>query len=210
MRVAFAVLLLLIGTALGAAAGYGFAQRGDAATTTSPGPIDIGFAQAMRNHHDQAVVLTDILLTDPASALSALARDIQSAQLLEIGQMKAWLDLWGQPLLPATDSMEWMLLGTEPPGKALLEYLMACRNAPGGMPGLATRDELARLRDLRGDERDRLFLQLMVRHHQGGLPMLRFAADHAQVAAVRALAARMTAEQTRELAAMALLAGRSR
>lgn len=203
-----AVLTLTVGVALSAAAGYGLGLRAEAAQSIGPSAIDIGFAQSMRSHHDQAVVLTDILLADPTSKLTDLARSIQSAQLIEIGQMRGWLALWEQPLLPAADSMEWMLLGAEPPSEALRRYLIACRSSPGGMPGLATQEEINRLRALRGDERDRLFLQLMVRHHQGGIPMLRFAADNAQTAAVRMLAAQMETEQTRELAMMALLASR--
>ena len=74
------------------------------------------------------------------------------------------------------------------------------------MPGLATAEELQRLRSLQGAARDQLFLQLMVRHHQGGLPMAEFAAYNAATPAVRMLAAQMVVEQTQEMATMALLA----
>ncbi len=202
------LLLLAGGAALLAAAGYVLGLRSAPPPPAAPSAVDVGFAQFMRGHHDQAIVMTEILLQDRSSKLAGLASAMQAAQLIEIGQMKGWLLLWDKPLLPATDSMDWMLLGRTPPDEALNRYLIACRNSPGGMPGLATVEELQRLRTLRGEERDLLFLQLMVRHHQGGLPMAQFAAYNAQTPAVRTLAAQMVVEQTQEMATMALMARR--
>ncbi|MDR3414600.1 MAG: DUF305 domain-containing protein [Nevskia sp.] len=73
------------------------------------------------------------------------------------------------------------------------------------MPGLATNDELNRLRSLDGDPRDRLFLQLMTRHHQGALPMAHFAAHNAGTTAVRTLATQIEVQQLEELGVMAML-----
>ncbi len=203
------VLLLAGGAALLAAAGYAYGLRASPPQPQGPSAVDVGFAQFMRSHHDQAIVMTEILLADHSSKLAGMASAMQAAQLIEIGQMKGWLLLWDKPLLPASDSMDWMLLGQQPPSEALNRYLIACRNSPGGMPGLATAEELQRLRTLQGDERDRLFLQLMVKHHQGGLPMAQFAVDNARTPAVRLLAAQMVVEQTREMATMALMARRA-
>ncbi|MDB5978464.1 MAG: hypothetical protein JWR07_5224 [Nevskia sp.] len=202
--IAGAVLLLLVGAGL-TEAGHRFAAAHPAQSITTPGPVDIGFAQFMRGHHDQAVVMTRILLDHGPTRLVGLARSIQSAQLIEIGEMKGWLLLWGKPLLPATAAMNWMLLGRTPPDATLTRYLADC-NSAGGMPGLATSDELNQLRSLDGDQRDRLFLQLMTRHHQGALPMAHFAALNAETLAVRALAAQIEVQQMEELGAMALLA----
>lgn len=203
-------LVALLSLSIGGIAGGGYALglRSAAQQRPAPGPVDVGFAQAMRGHHDQAVVMSQILLGDSTSQIAGLARAIESAQLMEIGQMKGWLLLWDKPLLPSTSSMDWMLLGRSPPDAALSRYLIDCRNSPGGMPGLATQDELTRLRSLKGGERDLWFLQLMIRHHQGGLPMARFAAQNAETPAVRMLAAQIVAEQTQEAATMLLLAQR--
>ncbi|WP_051362348.1 DUF305 domain-containing protein [Solimonas soli] len=204
---AFAIAALsLLAVTVSCAAGYGFGRHvvSAAASSPAPDPVDVGFAQAMRAHHDQAIVMTQILLGRGDTPLAGLARAIQSAQLLEIGQMKGWLQLWRQPLLPATPGMDWMLFGREPPDAALKRYLSDCRDAAGGMPGLATQEELERLRRLDGPVRDRLFLGLMIRHHEGGLPMARFAARNAGSDAVRALGAEIVAQQTQELATMAL------
>ena len=202
--IAGAVLLLLTGAGLTEAGRRLVAGAHPEQTIALPGAVDVGFAQFMRSHHDQAVVMTQILLDHGPTRLAGLARSIQTAQLIEIGEMKGWLLLWGKPLLPASVGMNWMLLGKTPPDATLTRYLADCRSA-GGMPGLASSDELNTLRQLDGDERDRLFLQLMMRHHQGALPMAHFAALNAETPAVRTLAAQIEVQQMEELGAMALL-----
>ena len=203
-HIAGAVLLLLAGAGLTEAGRRLAAGAQPAQAIAAPGAVDVGFAQFMRSHHDQAVVMTQILLDHGPTRLAGLARSIQTAQLIEIGEMKGWLLLWGKPLLPASAGMNWMLLGKTPPDATLTRYLADCRSA-GGMPGLASSDELNTLRQLDGDERDRQFLQLMMRHHQGALPMAHFAALNAETPAVRTLAAQIEVQQMEELGAMALL-----
>jgi len=203
-RIAGLVLVLLAGAGLGGGCQRVGAVAQPAAVIAAPGAVDVGFAQFMRGHHDQAVVMTQILLDHGSTKLAGLARSIQAAQLIEIGEMKGWLLLWGKPLLPASASMDWMLLGRTPPDATLNRYLLDCRSA-GGMPGLATSDELNTLRKLDGDERDHLFLQLMMRHHQGALPMAHFAAINAETQVVRTLAAQIEVQQMEELAAMAMM-----
>ncbi len=207
-RILGLTLMLLLGAGLAATYEHLIGSgrlRPAASVLPAQSAVDVGFAQFMGSHHDQAVVMTQILLDHGTSKLGGLARSIQTAQLIEIGEMKGWLLLWGQPLLPATRSMDWMLLGKAPPDAELARYLLDCQSAAGGMPGLATSEELNRLRALDGDERDRLFLELMIRHHQGALPMAHFAARNAQLAAVRSLAAQMLFQQTEELSVMSLL-----
>jgi uncharacterized protein (DUF305 family) len=178
----------------------------EAARTAAPGPVDVGFAQFMQTHHEQAVVMAQILLGHGNSKLASLARSIQEKQLIEIGQMKGWLQLWNKPLLPTTSSMDWMLLGRVAPDDTVRQYVLDCRSAPGGMPGLATSDQLNQLRHLDGIARDRLFLQLMTAHHRSALVMARFAAINAETPAVRNLATQMTMAQGEELSLMMELA----
>lgn len=169
-----------------------------------PNAVDVGFAQSMIGHHDQAVAMAQIVLGDGSSRVTGLARNILTKQLLEIGQMRGWLAVWGKPLLPATRSMDWMLLGKTPPDKALAKYLLECRDSKVDMPGLATTAELNALRSSTGPARDLLFLQLMQRHHFGALPMARFAANNAKIPAVRSLATEIVFEQSEELVTIAL------
>ena len=201
-HIAVPALLLLAGAGL-VLAGQRFVTR--TAPTGVPGPVDVGFTQTMRSHHDQAVVMTQILLDHGSTRLASLARTIQTDQLIEIGQMKGWLLLWDKPLLPSRAGMDWLLLGRVPPDAALTQYIADCRASSGGMPGLATSEELNRLRGLDGEARDRLFLELMLRHHQGALPMAHFAARNAETQVVRTLAAQIEVQQAQEVGAMALL-----
>ena len=202
-------LLLLLGLGLGLGAMVACERFSSDAQTpgamTAPGAVDVGFAQFMNVHHDQAVLMAQILLDRGATRLKGLAQSIQTEQLVEIGEMKGWLLLWGKPLLPATRSMDWMLLGKSPPDASLNRYLLDCSKAPGGMPGLATSAQLNQLRQLDGDARDRLFLQLMISHHAGALPMAQFTARNAGTPAVRALAAQIVMHQAEEIQAMTLL-----
>ena len=66
------------------------------------------------------------------------------------------------------------------------------------MPGMATSDQLRALRAASGDQMDVLFLQLMLRHHEGGVIMLQYASEHASVPEVRNLAAQMLSAQSSE------------
>ena len=66
------------------------------------------------------------------------------------------------------------------------------------MPGMASQADLDRLGAASGKAFDVLFLQLMLRHHQGGLPMASYAATHAETAQVRNLAQKIVVSQTSE------------
>ena len=167
--------------------------------TLPPGPIDIGFAQHMALHHDQAVAMSQLVRGRAAPGINQLADAMASTQTQEIGQMKGWLALWQQPPVPTDRAMAWMV--PKPQSRSYdPAYAEACRTAPGGMPGLASTDELDSLRQASGAALDQLYLALMVRHHDGGGPMLRYAAEHAETEAVRQLAGRMAYEQGRETA----------
>nr|WP_064571529.1 DUF305 domain-containing protein [Gordonia sp. LAM0048] len=70
------------------------------------------------------------------------------------------------------------------------------------MPGMATSAEMEQFRAMRGPEVDIRFLQLMLRHHEGGLHMMEYAADPANVEQdyVRDLASSMKRTQDKEIA----------
>ncbi len=56
------------------------------------------------------------------------------------------------------------------------------------MPGWVDRDDLTRLEDAEGVEAERIFLELMIPHHHGGVDMAQIAVDEAQGRQVRTLA----------------------
>lgn len=173
-------------------------------------PVDVGFAQFMSLHHEQAIQMAETLLDAEDTQLRSLARQIHRVQLLELGKMQGWLQLWGQPLLPRSLAMDWMRLGDRPPDASVAQYLLDCNTAPGGMPGLATREQLETLRRGQGMARDQLFLQLMQAHHRGGLPMARFAAGNANLPVVQSLAKRIWVGQAEELQMLQLLSAQVR
>ena len=70
------------------------------------------------------------------------------------------------------------------------------------MPGMLTADEMSRLADARADAFDRLFLELMIKHHEGALTMVRelFATPGAgQESEIDAFASDVDADQRMEI-----------
>lgn len=183
------LVLLLVGGLVGALVGR------DTTTTYGPpaGAVDVAFLQDMSTHHRQAVQMAVAERTRTADPeMGQLAFDIESSQTMQVGTMEGWLRLWEQPTAPP-DGLHMGWMGMPSPT----------------MPGMATEAELAELRSLSGPALDVRFLQLMLRHHEGGFAMLQGAVDRAQVPAVTTLAAAMLRAQTAEADTMrAMLAAR--
>ena len=117
---------------------------------------DVRFMRDMIAHHQQALEMTALL---PARTgrpdLRLLAERIDVSQQDEMALMRRWLQARGE--------------------EAQAAGAHAGHGAGGGharMPGMATPEELARLAAARGAEFDRLFLELMIRHHEGALEMV--------------------------------------
>lgn len=173
----------------------------------APGPVSIGFAQDMTLHHEQALVMARLALQQGTPPIRAFAQGVVDAQLKEIGYLQGWLLLWDQPAMSATDAMDWMrdaYRRARRRDEVFEAFIDAC-SAGGGMPGLATPQQLEQLSQQRGAAFDLLFLALMTRHHQGAVVMAQFAYQHAEHQAVRGFALSMGAEQRREWMQMAAL-----
>lgn len=199
MRLLTTSALALIAAATCSWAWLDYRQDAAAAAARNPSAVDIGFARSMSLHHQQAIAMAQLMLDGRPTPLAPLARQIAYAQLLELGEMRGFLKLWGAPLSQTKVDMSWMLAGDTAPDAELRQYLLDCERSPTGMPGLATMAQLEQLRSLDGRPRDALFLELMLAHHAGGIPMARFAAAQAQLAVVRKLAALIVLDQSREL-----------
>ncbi len=160
---------------------------GDANAEPSPNEVDIGFLQDMREHHEQAVLMSDIFvqLPDTNPELVVIARSIQFGQALEIGRMIEMLRWYGADEANLGDTaMGWMGMSAE----------------VGQMPGMASSDELEALAAASGPEADQLFFDLMVAHHTGGIEMATFAAENAAEARTRSFAASIADSQGDEIA----------
>ena len=164
----------------------------------TPSEVDIGFAQDMIVHHQQAVLMAAYTREHAGSGeIRALAGVIDAAQQREIGQMTGWLQSWGKPTASDRVPMSWMT--DEMPGHTNHHA------DAGSMPGMASPAEMDRLVNLTGKPLDIQFLRLMTRHHEGGLPMAKDAATRARTAYVRAAARTMILEQQREIDQMQML-----
>lgn len=118
---------------------------------------EAGFARDMGVHHSQAVDMAEIVrdrTSDPEVRI--LAVDIALGQQAQIGQMQGWLAVWDLPAAGTQPVMTWM------------GHIMPVGSL---MPGMAIVDELTLLRDAPTDRVDAMFLQLMIRHHRGGVDM---------------------------------------
>ena len=147
---------------------------------------EAGFLRDMSTHHSQAVEMALIIrdrTSDPQ--LKALATDIALSQTNEMGLMRGYLDLWGLPLTGDDIPMTWMGMPTE-----------------GPMPGMATPEDVERLRTLPVDQAEMLFLQFMIRHHQGGVEMAQAVLDRSDQKQVTFLAGRIVMLQNAEIGTM--------
>ena len=186
--VVVAVLGLLL---LGAAAGLLVGLPGESGTQRpSAESVDVGFLQDMTVHHQQAVEMGAWARDHTADPyVGKLAADMETTQNSQIGRMQGWLDLWGAAPLPVGGHMGWMAEPT---------HEHAAGTKVPVMPGMASDEDLQALRAATGQQLDVLFLQLMLRHHEGGKVMMDYAAQHASIPQVRNLATQMLTSQTAE------------
>jgi uncharacterized protein (DUF305 family) len=159
---------------------------GDAGGERDANEVDVGFLQDMRDHHEQAVGMSFLYLAidDTHPGLRAVARSIAFGQGIDIGRMIQILrDLGEAEVNEGDTAMGWM--GHDVP----LDE----------MPGLATDAELDELAASTGADADALFVELMVRHHEAGIDMAEYAADHASDGEVRAMAESIVDSQGDEI-----------
>ncbi|MFC4585016.1 DUF305 domain-containing protein [Sphaerisporangium corydalis] len=128
---------------------------------------EAGFARDMAVHHAQAVEMGFAVRDGSTDApIRALAYDIITTQTAQRGVFMGWLQQWGLDQSGTRPAMAWMAgHGGEHGGTP------AAVGVPGTMPGMATKEELARLKAAKGKDSEILFLQLMIRHHEGGVQM---------------------------------------
>lgn len=149
---------------------------------------DVMFAEMMIPHHEQAVVMGNLALeksTNPG--VISLAQKIVDGQDAEILQMKAW----SEGSAPRSDSSG-------------MDHGAMGHNMPGGMgmmSGMVSEEDLVRLASLSSPDFDRLFLELMIAHHEGALEMVMMIEDSPNAEA-RELARAITTAQEQEIIEM--------
>ncbi|MFE0751612.1 DUF305 domain-containing protein [Gordonia sp. NPDC058843] len=154
---------------------------------------DVEFTSTMVGHHRQAVMMAELVegRTDNAE-LIALASSIEKAQNSEITQMEERLESWGVSTDGLEDSHENMGHGGH-----------------SAMPGMLDPDQMAALRDARGTEFDALWLEGMIRHHEGAIAMADAVLADGVDPATKALAQEVKRTQQAEIDQMKGMLGRS-
>ena len=147
----------------------------------SMGESETMFATMMIPHHQQAIDMSELALANSSNAdIKKLAQQIIDAQAHEIEQMQSWIDGHGHEVHGDHDMM-----------------------------GMASEDDLAKLKTLKSPEFDVLFLNLMIVHHEGALDMVSML-DGTDRAEAKELAQHIVEVQKAEIELMnQLLAGLS-
>jgi len=170
------------------------------ASTTSSAPAsknkneaDVVFASMMIPHHAQAISMADMALDQATNPkVKALAPKIKAAQRPEIERMSGWLTGWGAPV-PATG------------GGSDMSGMEGMDDQTGGM---MSAKEISSLEKATGPAFDRMWLQMMVKHHQGALDMAKTALGQGANPEAKKLAKSIIDSQSAEIAEMnSILAG---
>jgi uncharacterized protein (DUF305 family) len=147
--------------------------------------------QAMIGHHAQALEMAALVASRTNhSGIRLLADRIDVSQRDEIALMKRWLETRGEAV-PADDAHHHAMMGH---GEL--------------MPGMLTKQEIDALAAAAGPDFDRLFLQSMIRHHEGAILMveeLLAAPGAGQEAELFMFISDVNADQTAEIKRMQLL-----
>jgi uncharacterized protein (DUF305 family) len=184
------------------AAVFGLAGCGDSEAGSMPGmthdssstpmsaaaafnDADVTFATQMIPHHQQAVTMADLALRKATTAdVKNLATAIKAAQAPEIEQLSGWLTGWGKPVPTPNE------------------------HSGHTMTGMMSPQEMDDLNKATGSMFDRMWVEMMIKHHQGAVAMAKTEQITGQDAASVALAKKIQTAQTTEIATMQRLLGR--
>ncbi|WP_307856982.1 DUF305 domain-containing protein [Pseudarthrobacter albicanus] len=200
-------LAVLAAVVLAILAGWALGRLSAPASAFPPGgTVEAGFARDMQVHHLQAVEMSMLVRdrTDDPD-IRRLAYDIARSQQQQAGQMFGWLSVWGLPQASTAPAMAWMTDGGGPSahdGGHAAHGSGADASTPTTetlMPGMATPAELAALEASTGAAAERLYLELMIRHHQAGVAMARAVLDRSDNVAVTSLARSVVTAQQSEI-----------
>lgn len=173
---ALSVAVLLTAGCAGTAASTAVGQAGYVRA-------DVEFMRNMIAHHAQALELTKLVPARTSrEAIGLLALRTSVSQESEMQQMRKWLASRGES---AEDH--------------------ATQHDHTTMPGMLSGEDIAWLAETSGDTFDRLFLELMIRHHEGALIMLEqlhAQKNAAQEPEIFQIASHIDADQRAEIARM--------
>ncbi len=149
---------------------------------------DVEFAQSMILHHQQAVEMADLAIDTTVGAnekVVDLATRIKGAQKPEMEMMGGWLTAWGQPMQMDTSMGQGMPM----------------------LDGMMTDDEMNGLRNVKGADFDMMWMQMMIRHHQGAIAMAQTVKTTGSNTDVMDMADQVITAQQGEIAEMETMLG---
>lgn len=142
-------------------------------------PFDQRFLDQMIMHHEAAVMSTQMMIAGSARPeLRDLAQRIIAGQQAEIDQMREWRAAWYGS-------------AGAPPAHAAMMAQMGGNGMGGGQ-----------MAQMMGGDRDAMYLQMMIPHHQAAIAMSRQALTQAEHPELVGLAERIIATQQAEIAEM--------
>lgn len=200
----WAVLLVAIAVAGVAFAIGRFTTFAVAPATPDTDSPEAGFARDMQVHHGQAIEMAmDIYRTTVNDGVRVLAYDIATTQSAQKGEFYDWLVKWnlpqrGGPLMAWMDASDSAHQHGAASASASEAELMA-------QMGMASAADLAQLRAESGAAADCTFLRLMIRHHEGALPMAQALLDLGHEPRALQVAASIRATQSAEIELMTSL-----
>lgn len=157
---------------------HGSAPMTTSTTAASASESDILFVTMMIPHHEQAIEMSDTLLskTGVDERVTALAEQIMAAQQPEIDTMKGWLSDWG----------------------------VSMSNGMSGMDhgGMMSESDMQALTAADASDAARLYLEQMIEHHQGAIDMAQDEIDGGTDSEVVALARSIVDSQAAEISTM--------
>lgn len=140
---------------------------------------DVTFLEQMYPHHAQAIEMAEMAEGRSQNPeILDLAATIRSAQSPEMEQMTKLLESFGMPA--PTTAMHGMDHGPD-----------------GGM-GMMTQDQMDMMRETSGADFDRMFLEMMIEHHDGAIEMAESELKDGRNADVKKMAQDIIAAQRAE------------
>ncbi len=148
---------------------------------------DVAFATGMVPHHAQAVQMADMALGQATKPeIKTLATEIKASQNPEIQTMSGWLVGWGKPVpTPGGSDMSGMGGSTGEP-----------------MGGMMSPKDMSDLGKATGTAFDRMWLQMMTKHHRSAITMAQTELSQGQNPDAKKLAQTIIDGQTKEITQM--------
>ncbi|GAA1194516.1 DUF305 domain-containing protein [Pseudonocardia alaniniphila] len=148
---------------------------------------DVHFTQMMIPHHRQAIAMAEMATGRAQNPdVKALAQQIKNEQDPEIQTMTGFLKAWGAQV-PQDDAMSGM------------DHSSMSNGDMTDMSGMMSPEEMTQLSSASGTNFDRMFLQMMIAHHQGAVTDAQQELSEGMNEQAKTLASSIVTTQTAEI-----------